>query len=359
MSLPRAAPASRWRRLLTLGGMAIAVLGAGHAASLVTGLFDAASSAAGHDRPHAARLVKTGRISSRPQRSVKPSVGSIGTYAVAELPLSFVDWSAAGGNDTTSRLLPTLVRYPVFPGTDPGAGTSAPGPFPLVVFAPGYLQCGRYYSHLLNAWASAGYVVAAVKFPGTNCDVGDGDEDDVVNQPAEVSYVIGKLVAMSARSDGVMSGLVDPGEVAVAGHSDGGDTVAAVAANTCCLDHRVVGAVVMAGGVWPPLGGSYFQSATPPMLFVQGDADPVHPPAATLEMYQADTTGPHYYLDVLGAGHFSPYEGDGPQEQLVARVTLAFLDRYVAGQRQARATMLRSGNVSGAALVGRGMLPPS
>jgi hypothetical protein len=85
----------------------------------------------------------------------------MGTYAVDELPLSIVDPSGTGpaGHDV---LLPTLVRYPADPGTAPQAGTPAAGPFPLVVFAPGYLQCGGYYSHLLNSWASAGYVGAAV-----------------------------------------------------------------------------------------------------------------------------------------------------------------------------------------------------
>ena len=339
--------------------MAAAVLVAGHAASLVASAFDDADSASGHVAPHAAGSSKTGRTSLRQQHPETPSVGSTGTYTVDELPLSFVDRSGTGpaGNDVT---LPTLVRYPADPGMAARAGTPATGPFPLVVFAPGYLQCGRYYAHLLNSWATAGYVVAAVKFPDTNCDVSNsGDEDDVVYQPAELSYVIGRLLAMSAASHGVMSGLINPGEVAVAGHSDGGDTAAAVAANTCCIDHRVVAAIVMAGGAWPPLGGSYFPPATPPMLFVQGNADPVHSPSATLELYRTDTTGTRYYVDVLGAGHFRPYEGDGPQEHLVARVTLAFLDRYVAGQGQARDALLRTGNVSGVAMLLNGGMAPA
>jgi predicted dienelactone hydrolase len=359
VSLPRTVPAARWWWRIALGGIVAAVLVAGHAASLVASAFDAADSASGHVAPHAARSGKTGRTFLRQQHPETPSVGSIGTYTVDEVPLSFVDRSGTGpaGNDVT---LPTLVRYPADPGMAARAGTPATGPFPLVVFAPGYLQCGRYYSHLLNSWASAGYVVAAVKFPDTNCDVSNsGDEDDVVYQPAELSYVIGRLLAVSAASHGVMSGLVDPGEVAVAGHSDGGATAAAVAANTCCIDHRVVAAIVMAGGTWPPLGGSYFPPATPPMLFVQGNADPVHPPSATLALYRADTTGARYYVDVLGAGHFSPYEGDGPQEHLVARVTLAFLDRYVAGQGQARAALLRTGNVSGVAMLLNGGMAPA
>jgi len=54
-----------------------------------------------------------------------------------------------------------------------------------------------------------------------------------------------------------------------------------------------------------------------------------------------------------------PYTGVNPTEQLVARVTLAFFDRYVLGRTGALATMTRYGNVRGiAALVSGDRLPP-
>jgi hypothetical protein len=54
-----------------------------------------------------------------------------------------------------------------------------------------------------------------------------------------------------------------------------------------------------------------------------------------------------------------PYVGSSPLARLVARVTLAFFDRYVLGQAGALATMTRDGNVSGtAALVTGNRLPP-
>ncbi len=44
--------------------------------------------------------------------------------------------------------------------------TSKPAtvPFPLILFAPGYQQCAAAYGDILQTWASAGYVVAAVTF---------------------------------------------------------------------------------------------------------------------------------------------------------------------------------------------------
>jgi hypothetical protein len=44
-----------------------------------------------------------------------------------------------------------------------------------------------------------------------------------------------------------------------------------------------------------------------------------------------------------------PYTGTNPTELLVAKVTLAFFDRYVLGRAGAQATMTSSGNVSGTA----------
>ena len=307
-----------------------------------------------------ARTAAPGPAAARP--APKAAVGPIGSYAVDQMRLSLVDPARIGldGSQAGPRDLPALVRYPAAAGTPRSAGRPAAGPFPLVVFAPGFLQCAGAYAHLLHAWASAGYVVAAVTFPHTNCQLGAGaDEDDLQNQPGDVSFIIGRLLALSEHSRGPLAGLVNPRQVAVAGHSDGGDTVAAVAGNTCCADHAVVAAVVLAGAEWPPLGGKYFGPGSPPALFVQGSADPINPPSASQQLYQADTAGTRYYLDMLGAGHLAPYEGDDAQERLVARVTVAFLDRYAAGQRSATAELIRRGNVSGVAeLVSGGQPPP-
>lgn len=295
------------------------------------------------------------RHSPRPQRRLhpaRPPVGKIGSYPVAARSMRFIDRSRP---QLGARVLPTLVRYPVVPAQAVAAGKLARGPFPLVVFAPGYLQCRSSYSALLTSWASAGYVVAAVQFPRTHCHLSYPDEADLSNQPADLSTVITRLLAISGRSSGALSGLIDPARIAVAGHSDGGDTAVAVAANTCCRDHRVIAAVILAGAEWPPLGGQYFPPGTPPMLFVQGTDDTWNPPSASLQLYLADATGVRYYLELPGMGHFSPYEGRSEPEPVVARVTVDFLNRYLAGKR---ASLASDGNVPGVAvLASRGHLP--
>jgi pimeloyl-ACP methyl ester carboxylesterase len=335
---------------MTLGAVAAASLAAG-----VLAVWSATSTVPdGSARPAGAAKASPAPA-LRPRPPERLPVGTIGGYAVARHLLSLVDRSRAS---LGPRALPTIVRYPVVPAAAV-SGRLARGLFPLVVFAPGYLQCDGSYSSLLHTWASAGYVVAAVEFPRTNCQVTSPNEDDLVNQPADIAFVIRRLLAVSRRSHGVLAGLVNPAKIAVAGHSDGGDTVAAVAANTCCLDRKVTAAIVLAGAEWAPLGGSYFARPTPPILFVQGDADSINLPADSLTMYQADKSGPRFYLHLLGAGHLAPYEGQGSPEPVVDRVTVDFLDRYLAGQPGAAAAMRRDADVTGvAALVSEGRLPP-
>ena len=166
-------------------------------------------------------------------------------------------------------------------------------------------------------------------------------------------------LALSARRGDPFYGLLNSSEIAATGQSDGCDTVAALAVNTCCTDHRLKAVAVLSGAEWPPMPGKYFPGGAPPMMFVQGNADTVNPPWTSLQLYRADRHDTRYYFNLFGATHLEPYEGDNSVERLVARVTLAFFDRYVAGQPGALAAMKRAGNVSGiAALVSGGHQPP-
>ena len=106
--------------------------------------------------------------------------------------------------------------------------------------------------------------------------------------------------------------------------------------------------------------GRYFPGGAPPMLFVQGSADTVNLPWTSVQMYRADQAPARYYLDLFGVTHTIPYWGTNQVEQIVARVTLAFFNRYVLAEAGALGVMTRDGNVRGAAaLVSGGHLPSS
>jgi len=305
-----------------------------------------------------AQVPPVARRSTPPSPDVTPAspipAGTPGEYQVAEQWFTFTESSASLG----TRTLQVDVR---FPDTQPSAA-AAPSAgrqrFPLVVFAPGYRQCSGSYSDLLSEWASAGYVVAGVNFPRTNCNAAYPDESDLVNQPGDVAFVIGRLVTLSGEGQGALAGLIDASRVAVAGHSDGGDTVAAMAAMSCCRYPGLRAVIVLAGAEWPAFAGNWFDAPTPPMLFVQAAADTVNPPAASLQLYQADSTGVRYYLNLLGSDHLAPYEGDGSPEPIVEQVTIDFLNQYLAGRGTGPGAMQSAGNVAGVAqLVDSGTLP--
>lgn len=277
---------------------------------------------------------------STPAPAPPHPAGQAGDYRIAGSRYTFTEHPAKGA---AARVLPVVVRFPV---TTAAAGVPQGG-FPLIVFAPGYRQCDGVYSALLSQWASAGYVVAAVEFPMTNCHVAQPDESDLPNQPADMSFVIHRLITLSADPGDRLTGLITASRVAVAGHSDGGDTVAAMAAASCCRDPSLRAVVVLAGAEWAPLTGRWFGAPTPPALFVQGTADSWNPPAASMQLYESDTRGIRYYLELFGANHFTPYQGTGTPEPIVERVTLGFLDHYLAGQPGGVSAMRRAGRVPG------------
>lgn len=300
--------------------------------------------------------------STVPSDPAVPVIGVAGTFGVATTSATYVTTARTVdvNGQTVPRSLPVQILYPSTAGgrpvTPPASG------YPLVVFAPGYLQCATAYDPLLRSWAAAGYVVAGIKFPVTNCTMNAtaADENDIINQPGDMAFVITQLLAASAAPKGPLKGLIDPDQVAVAGHSDGADTAAALVAASCYANARVQAAVILAGAEMACTGGSYFSAPTPPMLFAQGTQDTTNNPATSLKLYGADTTGVRYYLQLDGAGHYTPFQGQTPPEPTVARVTLDFLNRYLLGDTAAAAALQADGNVAGvSSLVSGGTPPPA
>lgn len=345
------------------------------AALLVSGLAVTAACSANtsHALPVQAQPPKHGGSTqpAKPSRSARPAprpgastagptvmVGALGTYRVRESQVTFAEPAHMGptGESLGRRTLVTKIWYPV--ARQSAGSPAAGGPFPLLMFAPGFLQCDSTYTDLLKTWAGAGYVVAAVNFPRTSCHVGAAAyEPDLVNQPQDVSYALTRVLAMSAQPHTVLSGLVSRQEIGGAGQSDGGDTLAALAANACCTDHRLKAVAVLSGAEWPRMPGRYFIRGAPPMLFAQGSADTINPPWTSVQLYTADHHDARYYLDLFGATHMEPYSGTNPVEMLVARVTVDFFDRYLLGQTHATARMAREVAGSGTASMASGDEP--
>ena len=156
------------------------------------------------------------------------------------------------------RALATTVYYP-----------EEAGRFPVVLFSHGLGGRPADYAPLLRQWAAAGFVVAAPAYPHTNGDAADYDVFDVVNQPADASYVIGKVLALDGRRGDAFFHRLATERVAAAGHSAGGITT--VGLFTLARDARLDAGIVLSGNA---LGaGTGFRGTAAPMLFVHGQQD--------------------------------------------------------------------------------------
>jgi predicted dienelactone hydrolase len=200
----------------------------------------------------------------------------------------------------------------------------------LIVFGHGYALTPATYDRLLDAWTRAGYVVAAPVFPlETASAPGGPDRSDLVNEPRDVSFVIGALLALNASPKSALAGRIDPSRIAVAGHSDGGVVSLAVAYDSRFRDSRIRAAIVLSGALLPGMGS--FPRRGPPLLAVQGTADVFNVPATTASFF-ALARRPKFLLWLLGASHRLPYTDQEPQLGIVERATVAFLDHYLGGR---------------------------
>jgi dienelactone hydrolase len=272
-------------------------------------------------------------------------------FAVGKLFLRFTDHGrhvSIPGHGRVARSLLTVVRYPAVGNAsrvDADGARPAAGTFPLIVFAHGFAVEPSTYARLMRTWARAGYIVAAPVFPLTNAHAPGGpNESDLVSQPTDMSFVITRMLDVSARTHGNRFGQIARHEIAVSGQSDGGSTALAAAYNQHYFDRRIRAAMILSGAEIPGVGGYDFPSPSPPLLAAQGTGDVINAPASTYHFFGL-AHRPKLLLSLLGAPHLPPYTYEEPQLGIVERVTVAFLDRFLKHRRGARARMWRDGDV--------------
>jgi hypothetical protein len=209
-----------------------------------------------------------------------------------------------------SRQLPTTIWYP----NDGG------GPFPLVVFAPGYGVTPASYAPLLSRIAASGYVVAAPIYPLLS------------GQPAGPTDTVGwddlygdtRFVTSEVLTDGTVGGLIDPDRIAVAGHSDGAALAFGDGFTPFKLDPRVRGVISYAAdvGQYPP-----YQPNGRPFLHLLCDQDPYNPYDDAIAWDRSTLEQPKTVISLWNASHAGPFmDPSDPHFDLVVTVTIAWLD---------------------------------
>ena len=230
-----------------------------------------------------------------------------------------------------ARTLPTWVWMP-----------TTGGPWPLIVFAHGYNVNPMTYRTLLSAWAAAGYVVAAPEFPISGSDgnlSGPAREDDGSNQPGDLSTVITHLLADPAYAPSI-----DATRIGVAGHSDGGETAAAMALNSAYHDPRVSAFEVLSGALAGVNGGTWGPSNAGALLAMSGDQDDNYRYARQVAEVARNPKG---FVAILGGGHLPPYIEDSDQGRRVRSVTVDFWNRWLRGDGFAGIWLSSDGNQPG------------
>lgn len=287
----------------------------------------AASRGPGAASPGAPPLVHLPPLPARPSPARPLAVG------VRQLDL-------ARGPD---RPLPTTVWYPARGDADgathPDANPAA-GRFPLVLLSHGLMGRPEALAPIGIRWAAAGFIVAAPAYPHTNHDAARFDILDVVNQPADASYVISQVLALDGHDGDLFAGHIDSAAVAATGHSAGGITTTGML--SAQRDPRLRAAIVMAGAM---LGGSYTGPVTP-VLFVHGDADQTVTYQGGRAAYDADPW-PKAFLTVIGGDHGS-YLGAGESgfNQMI-KATTDFLRWTLYGDAAALRRLPTDGTAAG------------
>lgn len=280
------------------------------------------------------------------------STATDGPYPVGRRDVTYVDTSRPTAADPIrnlpekpSRTLPVMILYPAAgtapadPAAPPGTNAApAKGSFPLVVFSHGITASGPIYQGRLQRWARAGFVVAAptyplsgpgAKFPGDAVALGD-----YRNQPADVSFVITQLLAQNANSSDPLHGVIDPSEIAAAGHSLGAITTLGLIENSCCHDSRIKAGISVSGIELPFPNGSFADPPATPLLLVHGDADKTVPVSGSDKVFDT-ATPPVYYLRLTGATHIDVMFG--ANATYTDQAVIAFLDQELKHEGSALA----------------------
>ncbi len=209
----------------------------------------------------------------------------------------------------SGRVLVTAIRRPVGPT----------GPMPLVVFAHGWNSNPTVYEPLLDAWAEAGYLVAAPVFPDSANTLPGSPISNYPDQAIDLSFVITSLL-------GGLAGPIDPTRIAVAGHSDGGTDVALLALNPLYADHRVSAYLSLSGEIPSGVAGTWGDSAPGALLVTVGTNDEYGLLPRSTQVFATARVTAKVMLQVAGGDHLSMYIGSSPEAVALRAETVRFLN---------------------------------
>ncbi|MBM3673120.1 MAG: hypothetical protein FJW86_13205 [Actinobacteria bacterium] len=280
--------------------------------------------------------------------SATPASAGQSAHGVGVIVERFVDDTrvtplSGDSPEKPERTLETSIFYPTLGAGGAAVPDAVPdtdhGPYPIIVFSHGFSATPATYEDFIAELVAAGNVVAAPKFPlSSGGNETPPDAGDVVNQPADVSFVYDEIVGLSRDDDGPLAGLIDAKAFGVAGHSNGGITTMGLISHECCKDKRIKAAAVLAGTPSPYGDGDYNFKKMPPFIVVHGTEDSAVPYEDIARVFNT-ARAPRAFLTVEGGGHGSAATPSGPAGPSVVASVVDFFAAFLEDDEEALARL--------------------
>lgn len=146
------------------------------------------------------------------------------------------------------------------------------GPAPLLIYNHGMTSIHQNAGVLAHFMASHGYWVAAIDFPSSNLFSKAPLTADVINQPADVSFLLDHLINSSRDPEHKFYQQIDPSRIGVLGFSLGGLTTELITFDPRFKDERISAAISIAGPI-KMMTKDFFSFADLPFMMISGDQD--------------------------------------------------------------------------------------
>jgi dienelactone hydrolase len=214
---------------------------------------------------------------------------------------------------------------------------------PAIEFAHGWTSNPAVYASMLRAWASAGFLVIAPTSPGMArgrglLSQGAASARQAADLPAVLSQVLDlKLPVVVNRS-----------AIALAGHSDGGSTVATLAFNRGHRDKRIDAYLIFSGGRTSVNAGARERRGNTKPVFIADSYADQYGDFRSAGGFYAQARPPKVLVGIgRGERHLPPWSDATPFNQDLWNATVDFANWSFTGSGAALRDMVKDLRVRG------------